>query len=213
MSGSSLHKSHNDDGSIKTITDGIVADGYIENARVFRDEDGDGKYDAAEIFTDENGNGEYDEGEDFTDTDTSGTYTVGEAFTTTDENGVYTGLGGSLDAAVVADDNDGQAVDVSTGLEFVGSMSAPAGSTVINPLTTVLHEMVKAQEAQPESERMSIDDLNVVFLEVMGLEDGLDLTTYDPLKWSSKFGQRAKMYPTRTNGYENDKTTKLFRPV
>ena len=33
------------------------------------------------------------------------------------------------------------------------------------------------------------------------------------LKWSGKFAQRAKMYPTRTNGYENDKTTELFRPV
>ena len=32
-------------------------------------------------------------------------------------------------------------------------------------------------------------------------------------KWSGKFGQRAKMYPTRTNGYENDKATELFRPV
>ena len=42
--------------------------------------------------------------------------------------------------------------------------------------------------------------------------------TYDHLwkavvKWSGKFGQRAKMYPTRTNGYENDKTTELFRQV
>ena len=33
------------------------------------------------------------------------------------------------------------------------------------------------------------------------------------VKWSGKFGQRAKVYPTRTNGYENDKTTELFRPV
>ena len=33
------------------------------------------------------------------------------------------------------------------------------------------------------------------------------------LKWSGKTGQRAKMYPTRTNGYENDKATELFRPV
>ena len=33
------------------------------------------------------------------------------------------------------------------------------------------------------------------------------------LKWSGKFGQHAKMYPTRTNGYENDKTTELFRYV
>ena len=33
------------------------------------------------------------------------------------------------------------------------------------------------------------------------------------LKWSDKFGQRAKVYPTRTNGYENDKTTELFRQL
>ena len=31
------------------------------------------------------------------------------------------------------------------------------------------------------------------------------------VKWSGKFGQRAKVYPTRTNGYENDKATELFR--
>jgi hypothetical protein len=31
------------------------------------------------------------------------------------------------------------------------------------------------------------------------------------LKWSGKLGQRAKVYPTRTNGYENDKATELFR--
>ena len=30
------------------------------------------------------------------------------------------------------------------------------------------------------------------------------------LKWSGKLGQRAKMYPTQTDGYENDKTTGLF---
>ena len=29
------------------------------------------------------------------------------------------------------------------------------------------------------------------------------------LKWSVKFGQLAMMYPTRTNGYENDKARKF----
>jgi hypothetical protein len=40
-----------------------------------------------------------------------------------------------------------------------------------------------------------------------------DARVLPQVKWSGKFGQRAKMYPTRTNGYENDKTTELFRPV
>ena len=33
------------------------------------------------------------------------------------------------------------------------------------------------------------------------------------VKWSGKSGQRAKVYPTRTNGYGNDKATELFRQV
>jgi transposase len=36
---------------------------------------------------------------------------------------------------------------------------------------------------------------------------------WSQLKWSGKFGQRVKMYPTRLNGYENDETTELFRQV
>ena len=33
------------------------------------------------------------------------------------------------------------------------------------------------------------------------------------LKWSGKFGQRAKMYPTLMNGYENDEATEFFRQI
>ena len=44
-------------------------------------------------------------------------------------------------------------------------------------------------------------------------DDELANALQTEVKWSGKFGQRAKMYPTRTNGYENDKTTELFRPV
>jgi len=33
------------------------------------------------------------------------------------------------------------------------------------------------------------------------------------VKWSGKIGQRAKMYPTLMNGYENDEATELFRQV
>jgi hypothetical protein len=33
------------------------------------------------------------------------------------------------------------------------------------------------------------------------------------LKWSGKFGQCAKMYPNRMNGYDNDETTELFRQI
>ena len=48
---------------------------------------------------------------------------------------------------------------------------------------------------------------------ITSLVDLADIWTAEDLKWSGEFGQRAKVYPTRTNGYENDKTTELFRPV
>ena len=53
--------------------------------------------------------------------------------------------------------------------------------------------------------------------QAVGLPKGpLNAPVYAPaiwpsVKWSGKFGQRAKVYPTRTNGYENDKVTELFR--
>jgi hypothetical protein len=33
------------------------------------------------------------------------------------------------------------------------------------------------------------------------------------VKWSGKLGQRAKMYPTRMNGCENDEATEFVRQV
>ena len=40
-----------------------------------------------------------------------------------------------------------------------------------------------------------------------------DLAGDQQLKWSGKFGQHAKMYPTLLNGYENDEATEFFRQV
>jgi hypothetical protein len=57
-------------------------------------------------------------------------------------------------------------------------------------------------------------DTLIACIEMVDLETDCPATHHvAPLKWSGKFGQRAKMYPTRTNGYENDKATELFRPV
>lgn len=43
-------------------------------------------------------------------------------------------------------------------------------------------------------------------------EDG-NFQRRDIMKWSGKFRQRAKMYSTVMNGYENDEATELFRQV
>ena len=44
-------------------------------------------------------------------------------------------------------------------------------------------------------------------------ESYTEMSDLQTLKWSGKFGQHAKVYPTRTNGYENDEQTELFRQV
>jgi phosphoglycolate phosphatase-like HAD superfamily hydrolase len=50
--------------------------------------------------------------------------------------------------------------------------------------------------------------------ESMSLRSGVaSVIDHAIVKWSCKSGQRAKMYPTRTNGYENDETTELFRQI
>ena len=59
-------------------------------------------------------------------------------------------------------------------------------------------------KCQPQkARREAIFPLHLV---ILGLAD-------IKLKWSGKFGQRAKMYPTRLNGYKNDKATEFFRQV
>ena len=100
-------------GAATPTESGVVADGYISGARVFRDEDEDGVYDA------------------------------GETYVTTNSSGQYTGLGGSMDKPIVADGNNGTAIDTSTGIVFNAVLSAPAGSKVVNPITTVINELIK----------------------------------------------------------------------
>ena len=99
---------------------GTVIDGFIENARVFRDANDNDQYDS------------------------------GEAFVITGDLGAFTGLGGSAFHPIKVDYNGGLAVDVGSGdpddpvTPFTGLLSAPAGSSVISPITTVIHEVMKA---------------------------------------------------------------------
>ena len=44
-------------------------------------------------------------------------------------------------------------------------------------------------------------------------KDGDSSYSLVELKWSGKFGQRAKMYPTLKTGYTNDEETQFFRQV
>jgi hypothetical protein len=62
--------------------------------------------------------------------------------------------------------------DVGTGEAFTGTLSAPAGSTVINPLTTIVQAVVASGK--------SVAEAQTIVKTSLGLPD-VDLTTYDPI--------------------------------
>lgn len=93
-------------GSTTSPTTGTVVDGYLVNATVFQDL---------------NGNTIFDAGEPNTITDSQGNYSI--ALDPSNPTAKIVSIGGT---------------DSSTGQAFTGTLTAPAGSTVITPLTTLV---------------------------------------------------------------------------
>lgn len=123
-------------------TTGVVLDGYISGATVFRDA---------------NGNGVFDDG---------------ETSTTTDQQGNFT-LGGDMSIPIVAVGG----TDVSTGLIFEGTLKAPAGSTVVSPVTTLVQEIIEADDTGETSIESAIAIVNAA----LGLPEDTDLLNEDPV--------------------------------
>ncbi|MBE0533285.1 MAG: right-handed parallel beta-helix repeat-containing protein [Rhodospirillales bacterium] len=113
----------------------------------------DGYIVGATVFADANGNGVQD---------------TGEAFTTTGANGAFTLTGGSGPLVMTG------GIDVSTGEFFKGTLTAPAGSTVVTPLTTLIQSLVEAGQTVAAAESA----VKAAF----GLASDLDLTDFDPVK-------------------------------
>jgi len=144
--------------AVAGLQEGFVQDGYLANALVWVDGDNDGVRD----WTDTNLNTIWDDGE-------------GEAWTLTDSVGHFDPIPGNGTLRIAANPSGGT-IDISTGLPFTGSFSAPSGSTVINPLTTLL----VAAGGDTDS-----------VLTALGLDPAIiniDLTTYDPLAAASAAG-------------------------
>ena len=133
------------------LKDGTVSDGYVSNALVWIDTNDNGQRE----WTDSNNNGFWDNGE-------------GESWTLTDSTGKFSDLIGIGNLRITANPN-GVTTDISTGDAFTGSYSAVSGSTVINPLTTLI---VAAVAAGGTKEQVNT---------ALGLDVSLDLNTYDPL--------------------------------
>lgn len=99
----------------------------------------------------------------FADANRNGQLDPGEASTTTDSTGGFSLTGGSGPLIAVG------GTDISTGLLFKGQLSAPTGSSVITPLTTLLTSLGSDLSAQQK------------ILAALGLSSTLDLTTFDPI--------------------------------
>ena len=107
----------------------------------------------------------------FADANDNGVLDAGEVSTVTDAAGNFTLFGGSGPLVMEG------GTDISTGLTFTGQMMAPEGSTVVTPLTTLV-----AAIAGPGATAQDIAAANQTVLQGLGLDSGIDLASFDPIK-------------------------------
>ena len=92
-----------------------------------------------------------------------------------------TGSDGSVAITLAASEDEHNllfsgGIDISTGQAFTGLMKAPAGSTMLSPLTTLLVDLVHSDTAS------SVADAQAKLGAALVLPTGVDLTSYDPLE-------------------------------
>ncbi|MGQ3355423.1 MAG: Ig-like domain-containing protein [Phreatobacter sp.] len=113
----------------------------------------DGYIAGATVFSDANFNGQLD---------------PGETSTTTDARGVYTIAAGAAPLVLVG------GTDISTNLPFVGKLTAPAGSTVITPLTTLVQKVASTGSGDPAEAQQKLTF-------ALGLSPDLDINDLDTI--------------------------------
>jgi VCBS repeat-containing protein len=108
----------------------------------------------------------------FADANHNGILDAGEAHTTTNADGSFTLSGGSGPLVMFG------GTDISTNLSFTGVLSAPEGSTVVTPLTTLIAAIVATGTVDhPISTADAASQVAAAF----GLDPTTDLTTFDPV--------------------------------
>ena len=125
----------------------------------------DGYVRGATVFVDLNGNGVLDKGEPQTISDALGNF----KFKGISGFGTIISIGG---------------IDISTGKPFEGTLTAPSGSTVVNPLTTVINNLV--------ADGLSVKQAMQAVIGVLSIDKGVDLLTFDPLEQATKSNASAK---------------------
>jgi len=72
--------------------------------------------------------------------------------------------------------------DISTGKTFEGTMTAPSGATVVNPLTTLIDNMT----SNGVDKATTLDEAARAVQQALGLDESIDLLNYDPINEASK---------------------------
>lgn len=153
--------------SVTVTLNGTAVDGYIKGAKVFIDLNKNGKLDADE-YTDANSNGVVDD-EDYDAS--AGLYKTED---TPSSFGTFELSTDATDYVITLTGG----IDIATGKEFYGVLQAPAGSTVITPLTTVLVAMM-----EEEGSTLTLEQAQAKLAKALGFEDLdlLDITQMDPI--------------------------------
>jgi methionine-rich copper-binding protein CopC len=126
----------------------------------------DGYISGATVFVDKNGNGVLDNNEISTVSDVQGNFSFKGV---ENYNGIITAQNG---------------VDIATGQQQSGVLTAPSGSTVVNPLTTLLQKLVQATF-------LDVGALSTILANRLQLDGALDLTHFDPITAAVKPGASA----------------------
>jgi Ca2+-binding RTX toxin-like protein len=113
----------------------------------------DGYISGATVFADANHNGVLDSGEASAVTDASGHYALA-----------------SSAAPLVLHGG----VDTATNLAFTGTMMAPAGSTTVTPLSTLVQKVSAANGGDTAAAQEAV-------VAALGLQPGIDLSNFDPI--------------------------------
>ena len=90
--------------------------------------------------------------------------------TTTDSHGAFMLTGGTGPIELTG------GTDSATGLAFTGTLTAPTGSTILSPLTTLVEAVV---EASGDTSAAGIAAAQAAVKAALDLPPGVDLTTYD----------------------------------
>ena len=138
-----------------SVFNGVAIDGYISGAQVWFDADLDGVRDSNEPIT---------------TTDRTGNFNLDFDSSLFDSNG-----NGRLEASegrIVVEGG----IDLSSGQPRSGQLTAPLGSTVITPLTTMV-DLISRQGAG-----ISVTQAEEKVRTALGLPLGVSLTTFDPIE-------------------------------